>query len=74
MIPDKTKMKDCVGKYATLDHSIVNGAGRAIKKGSKVKIRSFGRCLSIETPPCPCCGQYTIINGVRKSELTLMEE
>ena len=29
-------MSDCVGKYATLDHSIKNGAGQCIKKYEKM--------------------------------------
>lgn len=27
MIGKNIKMTDCIGKYATLDHSIMNGAG-----------------------------------------------
>lgn len=74
MIPSKTKMSECVGKYATLDNAISNGAGHGIAKGSKVKIIDFGRALDIKTDPCPCCGQFTIIRGVKKQELTLIDQ
>lgn len=67
-------MSDCIGKYATLDHSIMNGAGQCIAKGSLVKIVDYGRTLDIETEKCPCCGQYCYIRGVKKEELTLVEE
>lgn len=43
MIKKTIRMSDCVGKYATLDHSIKNGAGQCIKKGSKVKIVDYGQ-------------------------------
>lgn len=70
----KKKMKECVGKYATLDQSIQNGAGQCIEKGSKVKITGYGRALNIETEHCPHCGQYCRIYGVKKEKLTLIEE
>ena len=74
MIGKETKMIDCVGKYATLDRSIMNGAGQCIAKGSKVKIVDCGRALSIQTEKCPCCGQYCYIRGVKKETLTLLKE
>ena len=73
MINKNIKMSECVGKYATLDHSIMNGAGQCIEKGSRVKIVGYGRTLSIQTDICPCCGQYCYIRGVKKDELTLIE-
>lgn len=74
MIGKNIKMTDCIGKYATLDHSIMNGAGQCIAKGSKVKITYAGRALEIKTETCPCCGQSCYIRGVKKAELTLIED
>lgn len=74
MIKKTIRMSDCVGKYATLDHSIKNGAGQCIKKGSKVKIVDYGRSLSIQTDICTQCGQSCYIRGVKKEELTLCDE
>lgn len=74
MIKKTIRMSDCVGKYATLDHSIKNGAGQCIKKGSKVKIVDYGRSLSIKTNTCTQCGQSCYIRGVKKEELTLCTE
>ena len=73
-IPKNVKMCDCIGKYATVDRDIQNGAGHGISKGSKVKIVSFGRALDIKTEPCEHCGQYTKIYGVKKEELTLITD
>lgn len=70
-IPDKIKMSDCVGKYAYTDREIINGAGQGIAKGSRVKIVSFGRSLTIQTEPCKSCGQFTKIRNVNKNSLTL---
>ena len=72
-IPNNITMAQCVGREATLDRNISNGAGQCIAKGSKVKIRSYGRALDIETEPCSCCGQYCKINGVKKDCLTLVK-
>ena len=38
MISTKITMKSCIGKFATLDRNIVNGAGEGIVAGTKVKI------------------------------------
>lgn len=72
MIDKSIKMSECVGRYATLDHSIMNGAGQCVDKGSKVQIIGYGRTLEIKTLKCPCCGQYCIIRGVTKDSLTLI--
>ena len=74
MIGSNIKMKDIIGRYATLDHSIMNGAGQCIEKGSKVKIVSYGRSLEIQTEKCSHCGQYCRIRGVKKNELTLIPD
>ena len=71
-IPDNIKMRDCIGRYATLDRSVENGAGHGIAKGSKVKIISYSRSLTVRTDPCEHCGQFTKIRGVTKAELTLL--
>ena len=74
MIGKNIKMSECVGKYATLDRSVMNGAGQCINKGSRVKIIDYGRALDIQTDKCPCCGQYCRIYGITKDSLTLIEE
>ena len=70
-IPDKIRVNECLGKYATTDKDIETKGGQGIVKGSRVKIVSKGRGLTIETCPCPCCGQYTKVRGVNKNSLTL---
>lgn len=75
MIPDKTTMKSCVGKYATLDRDIKNGAGHGMGKGCKVKIvASNGRGMVIRTEKCPCCQQFSEISHVQREALTLIGE
>lgn len=73
-IPSSMKMSDCVGKYATLDRNIQNGAGQCVAKGSRVRIVGVGRSLHIQTDVCKCCGQSCYIRNVSKSSLTLCEE
>lgn len=74
MIPKNIKMTDCVGRYATVDCDLGNGAGHRIVKGGKVLICGYGRTLDIKTDPCPCCGQYMYIRGIKKDKLTLLSE
>lgn len=74
MIPKNIKMQDCVGKYATVDRNIMNGAGQCIAKGARVRIINCARSLDIETEKCLCCGQYCRIRGVKKEVLTLINE
>ena len=73
-IPASIKIKDCVGKRATLDRDIMNGAGQCVPKGTVVQIVGTGRSLHIKTLPCPCCGQYAYIRDVGKHSLTLVED
>lgn len=73
-IPKNIGMAECVGRYATLDREIMNGAGQIIPKGSTVKIVGTGRSLSIETQPCKICGQRCYIRNIKKSDMTLIDD
>lgn len=73
-ISQKIKLKECIGKYATTDRQIVNGAGQVIPKGSKVKIVGAAKGLSISTEPCCACGQHSYVRNIPKSALTLLEK
>ena len=42
-IPAKIKMIDCIGKYATVDRDVQNGAGQGISKGTRIRIVGKGR-------------------------------
>lgn len=74
MIDEKQTMKSCVGKYATLDRDIKNGAGYGMGKGCRVKImssNSFG--MTIRSEKCPCCQQWSEISRVQRCDLTLVD-
>lgn len=77
MIPVNVKMSECVGKYATLDREIIckgsHGFSKGLAKGSRVRITGYSRALNIATDKCPCCGEITVIRGVTKNDLTLIE-
>lgn len=73
-IPAKIKMIDCIGKYATVDRDVQNGAGQGISKGTRIRIVGKGRGFNIETERCPHCGQYCYIRGITKDTLTLEKE
>lgn len=72
-IPANIRIKDCIGKYATTEREIQNGAGQVIPKGSTVKIVGTGRSLHIKTEPCRVCGQHCYVRDINKSSLTLTE-
>ena len=72
MINEKTTMKSCVGKYATLDRDIKNGAGYGMGKGCRVKIVGSNNLgMTIRTEKCPCCQQFSEISHVQRCDLTL---
>lgn len=74
MISEKITMKSCVGKYATLDRDIKNGAGAGMGKGCRVKIigsNNYG--MTIRSEKCSCCQQFSEISRVQRRDLTLME-
>lgn len=74
MISKKIAMKSCVGKYATLDRDIRNGAGAGMGRGCRVKIvgsNNFG--MIIRSERCPCCQQFAEISHVQRCDLTLTE-
>jgi len=50
-----------------------NGAGSGVSKGTKVHISDFCRAFKVETEKCPVCGQFSVLNGVKKEELTLCD-
>lgn len=67
-------LKECVGKTAVTDNEIENGAGQVIPAGTRVRITGVGRGVNIQTKPCPCCGCFIRVRGIRKSSLTLVDE
>jgi hypothetical protein len=73
MIPKRMKADEIVGRMATLDSDICNGAGLAIAKGSKVKIVRASYGIEIKTEICSHCGQYAYISKLKRDDLTLID-
>lgn len=74
MISNKVTMKSCVGKYATLDRDIKNGAGHGMGKDCRVQIVASNNLgMVIRTEKCPCCQQFTEISHVQRCDLTLID-
>lgn len=74
MIPKNMKSKDMVGMNVRTTRAIRNGAGIVVPEGTNVKISSFGRCFTIKTEKCPCCGLYAYVSGITRDDVELLEE
>ncbi len=74
MIPKNIKSKDMVGMNVRTTRDMKNGAGIVVQKGTTVKISGFGRCFTIKTEKCPCCGLSAYISGITRDDVELLEE
>ena len=76
MIDSKIKGADLVGRKCRPVHSIRNGGGHGITRTTICTIKAVvrGHGFTVETEPCPHCGQYTRISRIARADLELIEE
>lgn len=76
MIPTKYKGEDLIGRRCRPLRNIRNGGGDGITPNTVCIITNVvrGHGFTIETVPCPCCGQYAHISRVRRCDLELLQE
>lgn len=76
MIPKHLKAAELIGRKCRPISAIRNGAGDGITEKTVCIIDDVvrGHGFDVKTTPCPHCGQYAYIRGVKRSELILLED
>ena len=65
-----------VGKKCIPTARLINGAGAGVLPGTPCVIKDVvrGKEITIETEPCPCCGQFARISHISRNDLEIVPE
>ena len=76
MIPVEMKYKEIIGKTVKIDRDFTSESGICVKRGTRARVRLYDvkNGYTVETEKCPCCGNWAVIKGIKKSDITLAEE
>lgn len=76
MISKKYRAEELIGRKCCPVREIRNRAGDGITPDTICTIVKVvrGKGITIETPECQHCGQFTRISGVSRDDLELVEE
>ena len=71
---DKTwRSVDLRGHKCVTLKELQTGTGCGVSKGTVCTIISAHNGVTIQTEPCPCCGQYSILTHVSRNDLNLID-
>ena len=73
-IPRRFKADELQGRRVRADKDIRVANGKCAAAGSVLTIISAHYNLQLRTKTCPHCGQSFIVYGVRRADVTLLEE
>lgn len=76
MINPKLKGADLIGRKCRPVRRIRNAGGEGITSATICTIKAVvrGHGITVETEPCPHCGQYARISRLARTDLELIEE
>lgn len=73
-IPKRFKADDLRGRRVRTDKDIRVASGKCIAAGAVLTITSAHYNLQLHTETCPHCGQSFVVYGVKRADVTLLEE